>query len=66
MTISGKLVKTIKQIAPTEGFRVNSIYWDGRDDFGSNVGKGVYIYRCIIRTPDGRLAEKIEKLAILK
>ena len=66
MTISGKLVKTIKQIAPTEGFRVNSIYWDGRDDFGSNIGKGVYLYRCLIRTPDGRLAEKIEKLAILK
>ena len=66
MTVSGKLIKSIHKTAPTQGFRVSSIFWDGRDDFGSAIGKGVYIYKCTIRTPEGRTAEKIEKLAILK
>jgi hypothetical protein len=66
MTISGKLVKTIQQTIPTQGFRVEGIQWDGRDDYGDQLAKGVYIYRINVRTPEGLTAEKIEKLAILR
>jgi hypothetical protein len=45
---------------------VEGLQWDGRDDFGDQLAKGVYIYRIKVRTPDGITAEKMEKLAILR
>lgn len=64
-TISGKLVKNIDQYVHTEGFRSDPIEWDGRDDFGDKIGKGVYIYRIKVKTSEGSVAEKYEKLVIL-
>ncbi len=64
-TISGKLVKTIDQFVNTEGFRSDPIEWDGRDDFGDKIGRGVYIYRVKVKTSEGSTAEKYEKLVIL-
>jgi hypothetical protein len=40
--------------------------WDGRDDFGDKIGKGVYIYKLTVRSPLlNKKVEKIEKLVIL-
>lgn len=64
-TVSGKLVKNIEQFIHFEGFRSDPIDWDGRDDFGDKIGKGVYIYRIKVRTEEGATAEKYEKLVIL-
>lgn len=64
-TISGKLIKTISTSMLTEGNRSNPIDWDGRDDFGDKIGKGTYIYRLKVRTPEGKSAEKIEKIVLL-
>ena len=65
-TVTGKLVKSIhKQVMPS-GFRVGPIPWNGYDDFGDNIGKGVYIYKLKVRSEDGETAEKTEKLVILK
>ncbi len=66
LTVSGKLVRTINQLVHTEGFRSEGIHWDGRDDFGDQLAKGVYVYRLLVQTPDGERAEKLEKLVILK
>ncbi|MEJ6583429.1 MAG: type IX secretion system sortase PorU [Crocinitomicaceae bacterium] len=66
LTISGKLVRTINQSVHTEGYRSEGIHWNGRDDFGDQLAKGVYIYRLSVRTPEGDQAEKLEKLVILK
>ena len=65
-TVSGKLVKTINQSVRTAGFRTEGIDWDGRDDFGDQIGKGVYIYKISVRNPDGEIAEKVEKLVLLR
>jgi len=65
-TVSGRLVKTINQYVHTEGFRSQGIYWNGRDDFGDQLAKGVYIYRLKAETPDGEKDERLEKLVILK
>jgi hypothetical protein len=65
-TISGKLIKTINESLNTFGFRTQGITWDGRDDFGDQLGKGVYIYHLKVKNPDGQLAEKTEKLVLLK
>jgi hypothetical protein len=65
-TISGRLVKTIQQQVKTQGFRSEGIEWDGKDDFGDQLAKGVYVYRLKVKNIDGQTAEKTEKLVILK
>jgi hypothetical protein len=64
-TVSGKLVKTINQRVFSEGYRSEPIAWDGRDDYGDKIGRGVYVYRVVARSDDGKMAEKYEKLVIL-
>jgi hypothetical protein len=66
LTISGKLVKTINQQVTTDGFLCREITWDGKDDFGDKIGKGVYVYKLKVRsTTTGKSVEKFEKLVIL-
>ena len=66
MTITGKIVKTINQIITTEGFLSREIAWDGKDDFGDKIGKGVYIYKLTVKSNiSNNKAEKFEKLVIL-
>jgi flagellar hook assembly protein FlgD len=65
-TISGKLVKSINKTVNTIGFRIEGIEWDGKDDFGDNLAKGVYIYRLSVKNNLGEQAEKTEKLVLLK
>ncbi len=66
-TVSGKLVKTIQEEVVSSGYRVNSITWDGLDDFGDMIGKGVYVYKVKVRAQsDNSTAEEYEKLVILR
>jgi hypothetical protein len=65
-TITGKLIKTIMTHVETSGFRADPIPWDGRDDFGDRIGKGVYIYKLRVKSNTGLYADKTEKLVLLK
>ena len=66
ITINGKIVKTINQSVQTDGFLSRDIVWDGKDDFGDRIGKGVYVYKLTVRsTISDKKSEKIEKLVIL-
>ncbi|MGL5112467.1 MAG: type IX secretion system sortase PorU, partial [Flavobacterium sp.] len=66
MTITGKVVWSKNQIITTDGFLSREIKWDGRDDFGDRLGKGVYVYRLTVKsTFSNKKADKIEKLVIL-
>ena len=65
-TITGKIVKTISQTIENQGFRTDGISWDGKDNYGDKLARGVYIYKVIVKnTESGNKAEKIEKLVIL-
>ena len=64
-TITGKVVKTILQTVQNQGFRTEGISWDGRDDFGDKLARGVYIYKVLVKNSEGSHAQKIEKLVIL-
>ncbi len=64
-TVSGKLVKTINTTANDAGYRTSCIPWDGLDDYGDKIGRGVYIYRVKITDEQGKKADKYEKLVIL-
>ena len=69
-TVSGKLVRTLNG-QTTGGVKTTSslskdIVWDGRDDFGEKIGKGVYIYKLTVYSNLlNKKVEKIEKLVIL-
>ncbi len=65
-SISGKLVKNIVEFVHSDGFRVNNIAWDGLDDYGDAIGKGVYVYKVTVRDSEGQSAYKFEKLVVLR
>lgn len=65
-TVTGKVVKTLNQTVSTDGFLCRELTWNGFDDFGDKIGKGVYIYKLTVKsTITGKKTEKIEKLVIL-
>tara|TARA_B100000780_G_scaffold272105_1_gene233856 strand:+ start:1914 stop:5309 length:3396 start_codon:yes stop_codon:yes gene_type:complete len=65
-TISGKLIKTINQKVQTTGNLSRNISWNGLDDFGNRIGKGVYVYKLkVTSTVSNISSEKYEKLVIL-
>jgi Peptidase family C25 len=65
-TITGKIVWTKNQIVSNEGFTSRDITWDGRDDFGDKIGKGVYVYKLTVKSNlTNKKTEKFEKLVIL-
>ncbi|TDI70441.1 MAG: T9SS type A sorting domain-containing protein, partial [Bacteroidetes bacterium] len=65
-TITGKVVRTLNRTILTEGGQSRDIVWDGRDDFGDRIGKGVYVYKLTVKsTLTNQQVEKFEKLVIL-
>ncbi len=69
-TVSGKLVKTINGQTSGGGKNGTSVsrelVWDGRDDFGDRIGKGVYVYKLTVHSPQlNKTVEKFQKLVIL-
>jgi flagellar hook assembly protein FlgD len=66
VTVTGKVVWTQNQIINTDGFLSRDIVWDGKDDFGDRIGKGVYVYKItVISSLTNKRVEKFEKLVIL-
>lgn len=67
-TVTGKVVKTIEATKFASGFRIDDIHWDGTDDYGSDIGKGVYLYKIKARSDELNLVREsdFEKLVILK
>ena len=67
-TIAGRLVKSIIGITQSDsGSNFSRDFsWDGRDDFGDKVAKGVYIYKITVRSEAlNKQVSKTEKLVIL-
>jgi hypothetical protein len=63
----GALIKRIEERLNSLGNRVNQITWDGRDDSGSEIGSGVYVYRVIVRSAeDGSTATDFSKLVFIR
>lgn len=73
-TVSGRLIKTLEERIISTGYRLgsdNCVRWDGRDDYGDPLAKGVYLYKVKVKstnTGDTILEgeSKFEKLVILK
>lgn len=71
-TVSGRLVKTIRQRIFSAGSRLSNgdcLQWDGRDDFGDPLAKGVYLYKVRVQVNGAQVLEgesDFEKLVILR
>ncbi len=64
-SISGKIVKSINQLVNSPGSQVRDLEWDGKDQYGDRLGKGVYLYQISYKTASGFSANKLQKLVIL-
>ncbi|WP_271393877.1 type IX secretion system sortase PorU [Aequorivita sinensis] len=66
-TVTGKVVWTKNAAIPPSGsYLSREITWDGRDDFGDKIGKGVYVYKITVKSAlTNQRVEKFEKLVIL-
>lgn len=72
-TVSGRLVKTIDAVLPASdgALRLDDcIEWDGKDDYGDQLARGVYLYQVRVRTSNSSTElsgeSGFEKLVILK
>ncbi len=66
LTITGKVVWTKNETITTNGFLSREISWDGKDDFGDRIGKGVYVYKLTVKSAlTDSVTEKYERLVIL-
>lgn len=56
MTVSGKVVKTIfkDDLGPLQiGNNISQYAWDGTDEFGDQLARGVYLYKVDVRKAGG-------------
>ncbi|MDX1910151.1 MAG: C25 family cysteine peptidase [Saprospiraceae bacterium] len=56
MTVSGRVVREIteQEFGPLKpGVHRSDFCWDGRDEFGDPLAKGVYLYRVVAKKADG-------------
>jgi hypothetical protein len=64
-TVAGRLVQSLKKLNVLDTFV--QIPWDGRDRDGDEIANGVYLYKVIVRTIDGRFAsESLGKLSVAR
>ncbi|MGA9117802.1 MAG: type IX secretion system sortase PorU [Bacteroidota bacterium] len=64
-TVAGRMIKSIESTTGGESFV--RIPWDGRDADGDGIANGVYLYKVLASTTDGRYSsEALGKLAIVK
>jgi hypothetical protein len=64
-TITGRKIRTLKKVHCDSGY--NQIYWDGKDGDGDRIANNTYFYKIKAKQAEnGKIAEKIGKLIILK
>ncbi len=64
-TIAGRLIQTLEQFSVTDNFV--KIHWNGKDKDGETIGNGVYLYKVIANTIDGKFtSEATGKLSIIR
>ncbi|MEY4903386.1 MAG: hypothetical protein RLZZ292_1201 [Bacteroidota bacterium] len=68
-TVAGKLVKVLEEEVSSDAERVIDIKWDGKDEAGDDLARGVYIYKIRAKgtgTSSSGAESGFEKLVILK
>jgi hypothetical protein len=63
--IDGKIIKIIKDKVSSSGYSLPPVSWDGNDEGGKRVAKGMYLYTVIIITGNGETARLSGRMIIL-
>lgn len=63
---NGELVKTIETRVTSENYKSEPIPWDGSTDSGGKIGGGFYVYRMVVKNPEGSTGEEHSKLVYLR
>jgi flagellar hook assembly protein FlgD len=64
-SVAGQLVKNIRKAINSTGNRSFEIEWDGADEYGRKVARGVYLYRIEVVDSEGRKKTSLQKLVVL-
>ncbi len=65
-SLTGQKVKTLRQPIYSNGYRANTIEWDGTGDNGVRIGSGTYVYNIRVTMPDGSSTYKSSKLVVIR
>jgi hypothetical protein len=65
-SLTGQKVKTLRQPIYSNGYRANTIEWDGASDTGARIGSGTYVYNVKVTMPDGSSIYKSSKLVVIR
>jgi len=63
--LNGKIIKIIRTKVPSAGYTLPPIIWNGNDDRGMRVGRGIYPYSVIVTTESGETAGASGRMIIL-
>jgi flagellar hook assembly protein FlgD len=65
--LNGSIIKVIKTRVPSTGYSLPPVIWDGNNDGGRRVGKGIYPYTVTIRVleSNGEIAKASGRMIIL-
>jgi hypothetical protein len=64
-TVDGRLVKTLLYDGIANGNHFDQLNWDGKDEFGDQLAKGVYIYKAKLKVAGAKSVEQYQKLLLL-
>jgi hypothetical protein len=63
--LNGRIIKIIKTKIPATGYTIPPVVWDGCDNGGKRVGRGIYPYSIIVTTGSGETARSSGRMIIL-
>ena len=66
LSLSGKVVKTLYTKIPNASSHIDQIEWDGKDEYGQSLARGVYLYKIKVKSEDGKTEEQIQKMVLIK
>jgi len=65
-SLTGTLVKTIRQSIFLDGYRINLVTWDGKNDQGWSINSGIYGYRIRLTLQNGSVIQGSSKLVVIR
>lgn len=65
-TLTGMLIKVIREQVPSVGYRNVGIQWNGTQDDGRKISSGTYVYQVSMTIPDGTVKRLSSKLVVIR
>ncbi|MCJ7448546.1 MAG: type IX secretion system sortase PorU [Bacteroidales bacterium] len=63
--MSGRIIRIIRFSELSTGYQLAPVIWDGNDEGGKRVGRGIYPYSVTVKTGNGEMARTAGRMIIL-